>query len=698
MGFNFGAFTGGALKGAGDLMEKQHKETKDSIDSGMKFAYEQGLPFHRERMKDEKRFRGYASTLQNMQLGADQISVVMGKSEDFIKDFIVKSTAEKEAKPEFSIPSQVIVKKGGRITDWRNVHLGVMDLPNLKKPTMSNRDSLFTSMSGTSGSNNNTGFNNLVDRTRSEMESITGTSYNDVAAAGQQAYTYEQGSEGTVNIVNTAAQLDIEVRQAQLDQITQMNPLILDTARWNATHRVTVEARAVAQEEFEVTKRKWEIEAGEYKFAQGLDRKQTDEKIAQIETNIKIRKYGTSPESGLYALHLAIAEEQEVDNPDLEKIAALQKSKINIGIFLGELRADQNQANSDISYAQWNSSYESRINEILSLTVDAKNPAWYINERGVRSFDFNLNQSKEAGKQAKAQATSEFISAIRELKASNRPISGDLQQWIIVQPSFDMDLVTLDVMPENEADIVDDKLYAFNGIRLPSGASRNEDDPLTYSYSPPEGYNAKTDGLLRKHKLPTHNTWLKLTGAKYKAILAKKKSDRTRTSTVSDSPYAEPRLKALAPAENKLYIEQNDDSNRQFAQLASGVGDPDNAAWFNMSTSLEDDEAFQHYVTPVLNFFSRMKGRVMDLNTARAEVDLKVKLNVDKDPDQNAMKTYRTMYHSLRRQDVDKIMAQGQGVMTIEKWRSSLNSLMENTVTKSHMTWAIQELAKLPAQ
>ena len=117
-----------------------------------------------------------------------------------------------------------------------------------------------------------------------------------------------------------------------------------------------------------------------------------------------------------------------------------------------------------------------------------------------------------------------------------------------------------------------------------------------------------------------------------------------------------------------------------------------------MSTSLEDDEAWQHYVTPVLNFFSRMKGRVMDLNTARAEVDLKVKLNVDKDPDQNALKTYRTMYHSLRRQDVDKIMAQGQGVMTIEKWRSSLNSLMENTVTKSHMTWAIQELAKLPAQ
>ena len=103
MGFNFGAFAAGAISGAGEIMEKQHKDTKDSIDANMKFAYEQGLPFHRERMKDKKRFEGYASTLQNMQLGADQISVVMGKSEDFIKDFIVKSTAEKEAKPEVSV-------------------------------------------------------------------------------------------------------------------------------------------------------------------------------------------------------------------------------------------------------------------------------------------------------------------------------------------------------------------------------------------------------------------------------------------------------------------------------------------------------------------------------------------------------------------------------------------------------------------
>ena len=31
MGFNFGAFAAGAIKGAGDLVEKQNKETKDSV-------------------------------------------------------------------------------------------------------------------------------------------------------------------------------------------------------------------------------------------------------------------------------------------------------------------------------------------------------------------------------------------------------------------------------------------------------------------------------------------------------------------------------------------------------------------------------------------------------------------------------------------------------------------------------------------
>ena len=682
MGFNFGAFAGGAIKGAGDIMEKQHKETKDSIDSSMKFAYEQGLPFHRERMKDEKRFKGYASTLQNMQLGADQISVVMGKSEDFIKDFIVKSSAEKQAKPEFSIPSQVTVKKGGTITDWRKVHLGVIDLPNVNKPTKPTRSSLLGSMLGTNGSGNSKGFNNLVDRTRSEMESITGTSYDDVAAAGQQAYTYEQGSEGTVNIVNTAAQLDMEGKQAHLDYILKMNPLNLDTARWNATHRETVEGRAEAQEEFEVTKRKWIVAAGEYRFSKDLDKMETDEKIAQITENIKIRKYGSSPESGLYALHLAIVEEQDMDNPDLEKIAALQKGKIGIGIFLGELRADQNQASSDISYAQWNSSYDSRVNEILALTVDAKNPAWVVDQFGKRSFDFNLGQSREMGKQAKARATSEFVQSIRELN-KKRPISGDLQQWLIVQDSFDIDLVTLDAMPDDEADIVDDKLYVILEKRIPSGAEQN--DSYTYSYSSPEGYDPVRDGQLKKHPLPTHKTWIKLTGAQHKARLARRRGTIAVTSNPGD-PYAENRQDAASTS--TLYEAPITADNRQVAQINEAPQEGDaTISWFDNPQGLGKDGWFKSKIS---NIFSSISSSVTDAAEAKAHVRKMVAANKEKDPSDDIVIQMNDIYFSLSRK--------GQGNMTPERYEESIRLLIQHTSNSRHMAWAINELADLSEQ
>jgi len=682
MGFNFGAFAAGAIEGAGDIMEKQHKETKDSIDANMKFAYEQGLPFHRQRMKDKRRFEGYASTLQNMQLGADQVSVVMGKSEDFIKDFIAKSSAEKLAKPEFDIPSQVTVKEGGNITDWRNVQLGVIDLPKVNQPTQSSSSSLLGSMLGTNRtSGNSKGFNRLVDKTRSQMESITGTSYDSVAAAGQQAYSYDEGSEGTVNIVSTAAQLDIEGKQLQIDQITQMNPLILDAARWNATNRQTVAARAEAQEEFEVTKRKWIVAAGEYRFAKGLDKMETDNKIAQITENIKIRKYGTSPESGLYALHLAIAEEQDMDNPDLEKIASLQKGKIGIGIFLGELRADQNQASSDISYAQWNSSYDSRVNEILALTVDAKNPAWVVDKFGNRSFDFNLGQSREMGKQAKARATSEFVQSIRELN-KKRPISGDLQQWLIVQDSFDIDLVTLDVMPDDESDIVDDKLYVILEKRIPSGAEQN--DSYTYSYSAPEDYDPVRDGLLKKHPLPTHKTWIKLTGAQHKARLARRRGNITPTS--NSDPYAENRQDAASAS--TLYAAPITSANKQLAQIDEDPQEGDaTISWWDNPQGLGKDGWFKSKIS---NIFSSISSNVTDAAEAKAHVRKMVAANKKKNPSDDTIIQMNEIYFSLSRK--------GQGKMTTERYEESLRLLMQNTSNSRHMAWAINELADLLEQ
>ena len=636
MGFNFGAFAAGAIKGAGDLVEKQHKETKDTIDSNMKFAYEQGLPFHRQRMKDKKRFEGYASTLQNMQLGADQISVVMGKSEDFIKDFIVKSTAEKESRPDFDIPSQVIVKNGGNITDWRNVQLGTIDLPKVNRQTQSSNSSLLGSMLGTNrSSGNSTGFNNLVDKTRAQMESITGTSYADVAAAGQQAYSYEQGSEGTVNIVNTSAQLNMESKQLQVQYQKEMNPLNLATAQWNATNRETVAERAAAQDEFDVLKRKWAKAAGEYRFESGLDNDQVDEQIALIEESVKTRAQGgPTPEAGLYSLHLAIAEEMALPEPDKEKLAKLQSSKLTIGIFLGE-RAAQTDGNSNISFGQWNSSYNSRVDEILALTVDAKNPAWYSDGRGVRQFNFNLNQSKEAGKQAKAQATSEFIESIRELKAAGRPISSDLQQWLVGKRDFDIDLVNLDTLPENPEDIQDDKMYAVFSLKIPIGSVQDADENgkflPTYSYPPKAGYSEQSDGAIPRYPLPKFATWSKRTGAQQKNQLNAKASSRVAREQVT----------VVAAAPSKL------------STKGSMIGNP------------EDRRTF---------------------------VSSQLSLNIDRKPNEDVKRTHNDMFRSL--------VSPGSKPdnMTIDVYKEKLLNIIENTTNGTQMEQAIKVYDSLEAQ
>ena len=636
MGFNFGAFAAGAIKGAGDLVEKQHKETKDTIDSNMKFAYEQGLPFHRQRMKDKKRFEGYASTLQNMQLGADQISVVMGKSEDFIKDFIVKSTAEKESRPDFDIPSQVIVKNGGNITDWRNVQLGTIDLPKVNRQTQSSNSSLLGSMLGTNrSSGNSTGFNNLVDKTRAQMESITGTSYADVAAAGQQAYSYEQGSEGTVNIVNTSAQLNMESKQLQVQYQKEMNPLNLATAQWNATNRETVAERAAAQDEFDVLKRKWAKASGEYRFESGLDNDQVDEQIALIEESVKTRAQGgPTPEAGLYSLHLAIAEEMALPEPDKEKLAKLQSSKLTIGIFLGE-RAAQTDGNSNISFGQWNSSYNSRVDEILALTVDAKNPAWYSDGRGVRQFNFNLNQSKEAGKQAKAQATSEFIESIRELKAAGRPISSDLQQWLVGKRDFDIDLVNLDTLPENPEDIQDDKMYAVFSLKIPIGSVQDADENgkflPTYSYPPKAGYSEQSDGAIPRYPLPKFATWSKRTGAQQKNQLNAKASSRVAREQVT----------VVAAAPSKL------------STKGSMIGNP------------EDRRTF---------------------------VSSQLSLNIDRKPNEDVKRTHNDMFRSL--------VSPGSKPdnMTIDVYKEKLLNIIENTTNGTQMEQAIKVYDSLEAQ
>jgi len=395
MGFNFGAFAAGAIKGAGDVMEEQHKETKDTIDKNMKFAYEQGLPYHRQRRNDLRKFEGYASTLRNFQLSPDQVSAVMGKSESFIQDFIKNSSDESKATGgAFDVSSQITLPEGGEIRDWRGVHMGTVDLPQIEQPKQTANKSIFGSLMGTNDNGDSSGFNSLVDQTRSEMSSITGTSYNDVAAAAQGAYKYTQGTDSTINIVNTASQMQREGNIIQLDEMRQMSGMKYQSALWDAQSRVKLGERADETWEFTKLQVKWKKAAGIARFDSGIDAISLQGELDDIAYKTRQYKYGPTPEAGLYAIQLALSEEQMLDNPDSEKIAKLEKSKLQIGVFLGEMRASEKDANQTITFGQWNDSYESRVVEILALTIDPDNDAWYVDTQGVRKFDFSREQSK----------------------------------------------------------------------------------------------------------------------------------------------------------------------------------------------------------------------------------------------------------------------------------------------------------------
>ena len=320
--------------------------------------------------------------------------------------------------------------------------------------------------------------------------------------------------------------------------------------------------------------------------------------------------------------------------PDKEKLAKLQSSKLTIGIFLGE-RAAQTDGNSNISFGQWNSSYNSRVDEILALTVDAKNPAWYSDGRGVRQFNFNLNQSKEAGKQAKAQATSEFIESIRELKAAGRPISSDLQQWLVGKRDFDIDLVNLDTLPENPEDIQDDKMYAVFSLKIPIGSVQDADENgkflPTYSYPPKAGYSEQSDGAIPRYPLPKFATWSKRTGAQQKNQLNAKASSRVAREQVT----------VVAAAPSKL------------STKGSMIGNP------------EDRRTF---------------------------VSSQLSLNIDRKPNEDVKRTHNDMFRSL------VSPGSKPDNMTIDVYKEKLLNIIENTTNGTQMEQAIKVYDSLEAQ
>ena len=478
MGFNLGAFAAGAIKGAGDLMEEQHKETKDSIDKNMKFAYEQGLPFHRARKDKLRKFKGYAADLQNMQLSADQVSVVMGKSEKFITDFIANSQREKQDVPTFDIASQVTMKDGGTITPWENVQMGTIDLPSIEQVEAPKRKSLFSTMTGAPSTSS--GFDRMKNKTQTEMEGITGASYNDVSAAAGQYYNYEVGSEGTVNMINSSASRAYGDADIRSNELAELSPIRIEGALFQLANAKVGAERDDQRYIVEEMANKIKLRADTAWFDSNIDADILQDKLSTIKKNILTRNFGVTPEQGLYAIESAILQEKLVDSPDPEKIEMLEKNRMSVLILLGDQESRARDVNQTLTYGHWNTAYDSRVLEILSANVQSDDPAWvYDSVTRVKSFDWSRSNSKAYEDAAKAQAAFEFTENVRKQHKDGLVPNNYLTQFMYNKFQLDPSIISLPINPTKVADVDKDAVYAVAvQISRPEGWPVNLKTPM----------------------------------------------------------------------------------------------------------------------------------------------------------------------------------------------------------------------------
>ena len=461
MGFNFGAFAAGAIKGSGDLMEKQHKETKDSIDTSMKFAYEQGLPYVRAREKKLQTFKGYASDLSSMNLSADQISVVMGKSESYIKEFISSSIAEKKRKPKWEIGSQV--NPTGTITPWEDVQLGVADPESIKPIKAPNRTSLFSSMTGITG--DGSGFNQMKNRAQSEMEGITGASYKDVTAAASDTYKYSLGSEGTITMADSSASMGSEYTTIQLADLKRNSPIIYGNLLRNSKFSEKEQDRAEFQWKFEKKKEELEEKLFDKKIAMGIPTLQLKGELDTLIYNAKINEYGTSPENGYWLSTLALMDEQSLGiDADPERIEMLEKNQFTMSILVDNQLQRTAKAGQVVSYSQLQSTFKNRVLQILAKTVNPDNTLWITNADGTVDFDFSRELGQKLAKKARQQAANEFADSARASSARGVPVSNYLTAFMDFNPYLDPDSATLPLAPTNKADVDDKQMYVIKVV------------------------------------------------------------------------------------------------------------------------------------------------------------------------------------------------------------------------------------------
>ena len=423
MGFNFGAFAAGAIKGAGDLVEKQNKETKDSIDSNMKFAYQSGLPFHRERQKRLRSLTGQANDLANLGLTPDEVNAVMGQSDKQIQEFIDGSIKEKKMDNSFDPATQINMQDGGTITPWKDVKMGSIDLPSINAPKQVGRKSILSSLMGTSGSS--AGFDRMRGRAEQEMSSITGVNYNDVSAAAQGAYTYGERSDATINLVDSSLSASARMQQLNLEIAEKLGTKGVD-AQLFAYSRAKIGAdredkRDVIQEKINEI----DLMTLQFKIDNDMPQKELENELAEIKKAQLGYKFGTDSYDGIFITARAIMIENLKDDPNQEKLNALYDTRSFLEQTIAEQSALKKDSSAEVSFVQYNSVFENNAERILQNYVGEDKYFTYID--GVGTFDYSKMNAKEYEKYARQQAS---VNWIDNMRLTGQGVSQQMTNWM----------------------------------------------------------------------------------------------------------------------------------------------------------------------------------------------------------------------------------------------------------------------------
>jgi len=683
MGFNFGAFAAGAISGAGEIMEKQHKDTKDSIDSNMKFAYEQGLPFHRQRKKDLRRLEGYASTLRNFQLSPDQVSAVMGNSEDFIKDFITRSTAETQATGgKFDVASQITMPDNAKIRDWRGVHLGTINLPEINQPTQTANSSLLGKIMGTNNSGSSTGFDALVNKTKQEMSSITGTPYDAVAAAGQGAYNYTEGTESNISIVNTSAERAAEYAALQLKNLQESSPITLANLHFQSQRAKTLAGRQDAT--YKLTKIREEYEAGllEDRINSDIDSKLLGQELDDLLYKQMIQGSGTNASQGLYLNTLGLMDEQAKDNPDPEKIKLFTDNQNMMHLLIAEQYNTAAEGKLlDVSYSTYENTFKAKVESRLADVV-SDDGLWIKNKfDSSRKFDYSSTKGSIEAEKIRRIVAGEMIESFRTLAKNGQPTSPALKMWLTMNRHFDEKLVTL---PNANGDTPDDKIdpaqsYSYSQkARPPKNAvfvDNNGNAIPTGSTAKPIGYQVPTGKVIQGKQvmsgtmaIPTHTLWKVFTGKEILASRVGKKSSVENTKVETNT----------IPSDNIDMGAENNTNNTIITQT------DDTISWWDNPKGFGKDGWF---TSKIGSAFRNISSSVTNANEAREHVKKVVLANEKNNPPNLDKNKINNMYYDL--------IGNGQGSDSVDKYKERIGLLMQYTVNSRHMAWAINELADL---